>query len=112
MKRYTAPRPDLKAVVSVGPHRSENVVLTSKKPFVVLVTVIVAEGRDNGSGVEPIEKQTHGIQVFDEEHSQHEFDSLDQAIAFVASQYNPDGNPVKTKVFEFKDGSWEAVRNV
>jgi hypothetical protein len=47
---YSGPRPDLKSVISLNPHKSEPVILVSKKPVVVVLTVSLTEDNEHGDG--------------------------------------------------------------
>ncbi|HEX5223104.1 MAG TPA: hypothetical protein VFZ59_26330, partial [Verrucomicrobiae bacterium] len=93
-----APRPDLRAVIPLG--GTANVDLNSDKPFVVLVSKVVAEEIDDGKPVEETES------------SQHEFDMIDDAISFARAQRDPDKNPVETTVFGFDDEKWKLIERL
>jgi len=82
---YSGPRPDLKSVV----------ILASKKPVVVIVTVSLTEDNEYGDG--------------DIEESIHEFDTVSEAKKFSKTKRDPDKNPVETRIFEFRNLKWELI---
>lgn len=105
MKTYSAPY-----IVSVTPTGREGIILTSGKPVVVFLSAVLAEGRDDGSGVKPLENGGHGIFVQDiGDESKYEFDTVREAMDFVKSQQNPDKNPLSVTVLQFRDEKWQQI---
>jgi|SRR6266851_2924529 len=95
---YSAPRPDLTAVVSINPYREEPVILTCEKPVVVILTVTLTEDTEHGDG-EACE-------------SNYEFETVSEAKEFAKAKRDPDKNPVKTKILEFRNRKWELIEHL
>ena len=97
-------------MVSVTLSGREDVILTSSKPVVVLLSVILAEGRDDGSRIRPLEYGGDGILVQDTGGElKHEFETVEEAMDFVKSQQNPDKNPVSATVLHFQNEKWQRI---
>jgi hypothetical protein len=98
-------------MVSVTPRGREDIILTSNKPVVVLLSIILAEGRDDGSGIRPLEDGSDGVLVQDTDgESKYEFDTVNEAKEFVKSQEKPDDNPIDARILEFRNGKWEVAQ--
>lgn len=107
---YFGPRTDQNAVLPEGGLEPDT--LSSIKPVVVLRTVILTEAidRDDGSGEQPVEEGGDGNRVQDVASSQHEFDTVSEAMEFAKAQHQPDQNPVETKILEFRNRKWHVFR--
>jgi hypothetical protein len=95
---YSGPRPDLKSVVSLNPHKVEPVILSSKKPVLVIATVSLTEDNEYEDG--------------DIEESIHEFDTVSEAKEFSKAKRDPDKNPVETRILEFRNLKWELIEHL
>ncbi len=110
---YSAPLPGLRSVTFAEP-MGQVVVLSSKKPVVVLLKKVLSEGieRYDGSGMRPVDEGGDGLRVQDVDESKHEFDDVSDAKKFARAQHNPDRNPVETQILEFRNQKWEVVEHL